>query len=50
MEVKKKKRCQDCSHCTWLNRWRCDLTCWQFDIFLPVDCGEFKKKPKKKSV
>ena len=44
METTRKNKCQNCVHCVWLNRWKCDITCWQFDIYLPVECEEFSKR------
>ena len=41
MEIEKK--CRNCEHCVWLNRWRCDLTCWEFDLWTG-SCCEFEPK------
>lgn len=41
------KRCDRCSHCVYLNRWKCDLGCWQFELYRQVDCDEYKEKTKK---
>ena len=28
-----KERCVDCQHCTYRNRWLCDLTRWEFSLW-----------------
>lgn len=46
MASKKKYKCMDCTHCAWLNRWMCDLTCWEFELWNGI-CSEFEPKEKK---
>lgn len=39
----KVKRCENCKHCIWFNRWRCDLGCWEFELWLPRDCKNYEE-------
>ena len=36
------KRCENCRWHHWFNGWKCRLGCWEFRLFLPVDCDRYE--------